>query len=157
MSGDTRSSNTQRTRPFCCHGYRLRVSCLSYFMLPQPSASNIVALFEKLYDQTAWAVGKILHFVKKKKKKRSFKWNSKSTKGVCCVVCWCAYVLCIACSVCVNMCINTSPSPTCMPQSRRPKDSDVDAAHFASWRSLFSSVASSPCWRVPILISSTHG
>lgn len=44
-----------------------------------------------------------------------------------------------------------------MPQSRTPSVAEVLAAHLAICLLRFSAVASSPCCRVPIFRSSTHG
>ena len=44
-----------------------------------------------------------------------------------------------------------------MPQSRTPSEAEVLAAHLAICLVLFSIDASSPCCRVPIFKSRTHG
>lgn len=44
-----------------------------------------------------------------------------------------------------------------MPQSLTPREAEVLAAHLAICLVRFSAVASSPCCRVPIFRSSTHG
>ena len=46
---------------------------------------------------------------------------------------------------------------TCIPHKRTPSDAEVLASHLAICRFLFSSEASSPCCRVPIFRSKTHG
>jgi hypothetical protein len=46
---------------------------------------------------------------------------------------------------------------TFMPQRRSPSEAEVLAAHLAICRVRFSAEASSPCCRVPIFKSSTHG
>lgn len=46
---------------------------------------------------------------------------------------------------------------TCMPQRRTPIEEEVLCWHLRIWFAFFSSEASSPCWRVPIFRSRTHG
>jgi len=46
---------------------------------------------------------------------------------------------------------------TCIPQSLTPRVAEVLAAHLAICLLFFSADASSPCWRVPIFRSKTHG
>lgn len=46
---------------------------------------------------------------------------------------------------------------TCMPHTRTPMTADVLCWHLRIWLAAFSSEASSPCWRVPILRSRTQG
>lgn len=49
------------------------------------------------------------------------------------------------------------PMPTCMPHRRTPMLAEVLCWHLRICMAFFSSVASSPCCRVPIFRSSTHG
>ena len=51
----------------------------------------------------------------------------------------------------------TVAPPTCMPQMRTPMAAEVVSLHFLIWRTRFSSLASSPCCRVPIFRSRIHG
>src|ERR1043166_5376998 len=56
----------------------------------------------------------------------------------------------------LNFCISEIVF-TCIPQRRTPNCAEVEAAHLAICRDLFSAEASSPCCLVPILRSSMHG
>jgi len=47
--------------------------------------------------------------------------------------------------------------PTCIPQMRTPMAAEVVSLHFLICRTRFSSLASSPCCRVPIFRSRMHG
>jgi len=56
-----------------------------------------------------------------------------------------------------DFCDEANERLTCMPQILRPRLLDVVVRHLFIWLCLFSSDASSPCCRVPILRSRIHG
>lgn len=58
----------------------------------------------------------------------------------------------------LSVALNITHFPlTCMPQTLTPITADVLCWHLRIWLAFFSSDASSPCCRVPILRSNTHG